>query len=81
MLRRFRQTMKWMALFSMAVAATAVLLVARGDNGTHIHMLIATALGAALSVLLAGALMSLVFLSSSSGHDDEASRFEEEEDN
>jgi len=80
MLRRFRQTMKWMALFSMAVAATAVLLVARGDNGTHIHMLIATALGAGLSVLLAGALMSLVFLSSSSGHDDEASRFEEEED-
>jgi len=80
MLRRFRQSMKWMALFSMAVAATAVLLVARGDNGTHIHMLIATALGAGLSVLLAGALMSLVFLSSSSGHDDEASRFEEEED-
>jgi hypothetical protein len=81
MLRRFRRIMKWMALFSMAVAATAVLLVARGDNGAHIHMLIATALGAGLSVLLAGALMSLVFLSSSSGHDDEANRFEEEQDN
>ena len=81
MLRRFRRIMKWMALFSIAVAATAVLLVARGDDGAHIHMLIATALGAGLSVLLAGALMSLVFLSSSSGHDDEASRFEEEEDN
>ena len=79
MLRRFRRIMKWMALFSMAVAAIAVLLVARGDNGTHIHMLIATALGAGLSVLLAGALMSLVFLSSSSGHDDEANRFEEED--
>jgi hypothetical protein len=81
MLRRFRRIMKWMALFSMAVAAIAVLLVARGDNGTHIHMLIATALGAGLSVLLAGALMSLVFLSSSSGHDDEVSRFKEEQDN
>jgi hypothetical protein len=81
MLRRFRRIMKWMALFSMAVAAIAVLLVARGDNGGHIHMLIATALGAGLSVLLAGALMSLVFLSSSSGHDDEASRFEEDRDN
>ena len=57
MLRRFRRIMKWMALFSMAVAATAVLLVARGDDGAHIHMLIATALGAGLSVLLAGALM------------------------
>ena len=80
-LRRFRRIMKWMALFSIAVAAIAVLLVARGDNGTHVHMLIATALGAGLSVLLAGALMSLVFLSSSSGHDDEANRFEKEEDN
>ncbi len=81
MLRRFRRIMKWMALFSMAVAATAVLLVARGDDGAHIHILIATALGAGLSVLLAGALMSLVFLSSSSRHDDEANRFEEEQDN
>ena len=78
-LRRFRRIMKWMALFSITVAAIAVLLVVRGDHGTHIHMLIATALGAGLSVLLAGALMSLVFLSSSSGHDDEANRFEEEE--
>jgi hypothetical protein len=80
MLRRFRRIMKWMALFSIAIAAIAVLLVARGDNGFHIHMLIATALGAGLSVLLAGALMSLVFLSSSSGHDDEANRFEEEQE-
>jgi hypothetical protein len=80
-LRRFRRIMKWMALFSITVAAIAVLLVARGDKGIHVHMLIATALGAGLSVLLAGALMSLVFLSSSSGHDDEANRFEEEQDN
>ena len=80
-LRRFRRIMKWMALFSITVAAIAVLLVARGDNGPHVHVLSATALGAGLSVLLAGALMSLVFLSSSSGHDDEANRFEEEQDN
>jgi hypothetical protein len=78
-LQRFRRIMKWMALFSIIVAAIAVLLVARGDNGVHIHMLIATALGAGLSVLLAGALMSLVFLSAKSGHDDEANRFEEDE--
>ena len=80
-LRRFRRIMKWVALFSIAIAAIAVLLVVRGDKGIHVHMLIATALGAGLSVLLAGALMSLVFLSSSGGHDDEASRFEEEQDN
>jgi len=69
--------MRWVALFSIVIAAIAVLLVARGDTGTHIHMMIATALGAGLSVLLAGALMSLVFLSASSGHE-QVSQFEED---
>ena len=79
-LRKFRRIMRWMAVFAMAVAALAVFLVARGDEGVHIHMLIATALGAGFSVLLAGALMSLVFLSASSGHDDEVSRVEEDQE-
>ena len=61
-----------MALLAIVVAAIAVLLVARGDEGVHIHMLIATALGAGLTVLLGAALMTLTFLSSSSGHDDQA---------
>ena len=44
-------------------------------------MLIATALGCGLTVLLGTALMSLVFLSNSSGHDAEAGRsIEKEED-
>jgi len=77
-LQRFRRAMKWLALFSIAVALAAVLLVARGDDGVHVHMLIATALGAGLSVLLAGALMSLAFLSARGGHDEPAERFEEE---
>jgi Na+/proline symporter len=70
--------MKWLAFFAIAVAAIAVLLVARGDTGVHVHMMIATALGAGLSVLLAGALMSLMFLSADSGHDEQASQFEED---
>ena len=64
--------MKWMALLSIAVATVAVLLVASGDDGVHVHMLVATALGAGLTVLLASALMTLAFLSSSSGHDEQA---------
>jgi uncharacterized membrane protein len=72
MLVRFRRIMTWMALFAIVIAAIAVLLVARGDEGVHIHMLIATALGVGLTILLAAALMTLVFLSSSSGHDDQA---------
>lgn len=79
-LQKFRRIMKWMALFSVVVAGIAVLLVIRGEKGAHIHMMIATALGAGLSVLLAGALMSLVFLSSDSGYDEAANRFEEDED-
>lgn len=75
MLRRFRRIMAWMAAFAIVIAAIAVLLVARGDEGFHIHMLIATALGVGVTVLLATALMTLVFLSSSSGHDDAASGF------
>lgn len=74
MLRRFRRIMTWMALFSIVIAAIAVLLVARGDEGFHPQMMIATALGVGLTVLLGTALMTLVFLSSSSGHDDAASR-------
>jgi hypothetical protein len=72
--------MKWAALLSIVVAATAVVLVARGDSGVHIHMLIATALGTGLTVMLGTGLMLLVFLSASSGHDDQASRFDEFED-
>ena len=80
MIQRFLRIMKYMALFSIVVAALAVFLVAQGDEGIHIHMLIATALGVGLTVLLAGALMSLVFLSSSSGHDDQARGSGREED-
>jgi hypothetical protein len=72
LLARFTRIMKWMALMSILVAVIAVLLVASGDSGIHLHMMIATALGAGLTVLLAGALMTLAFLSSSSGHDDQA---------
>jgi len=79
MLRRFKRAMKWMALLSVAVASIAVILVAQGDSGVHIHMLIATALGAGLTVMLGTALMLLTFLSASSGHDDEASGPKEKE--
>ncbi len=78
--RRFRRIMRLMALFSIVIAGIAVLLVARGEQGTHVHMLIATALGVGLSVLLATALMTLAFLSASSGHDEQARRHQEEQE-
>ncbi|QNM81937.1 hypothetical protein H8M03_07780 [Sphingomonas sabuli] len=80
LLRRFRRAMKWLALLSIVIAAIAVLLVARGDDGVHIHMLIATALGVGLTVLLGTGLMVLSFLSSSSGHDDAAGQSQHKDD-
>lgn len=77
MLRRFRRIMRLMALLAIVVAAIAVILVARGDEGVHIHMLIATALGVGLTVLLGTGLMSLTFLSASSGHDEQVTHHEE----
>lgn len=78
LIRRFWRIMRLMALLSIVVAGIAVVLVARGDDSLHIHMLIATALMAAGCVLVAGALMSLVFLSASSGHDEQARRSDED---
>jgi hypothetical protein len=80
-LRRFWRIFRLLALLSILIAAIAVLLVMRGEDRPHIHMMIATALGIGLTVLLGTALMTLVFLSSSSGHDDQANpRIHDESD-
>ena len=70
--QRFVHIMRVAAAFSIVIAVLAVALVARGQSELHVHMLIATALGIGLTVLLGTALMTLVFLSNSSGHDADA---------
>jgi hypothetical protein len=70
--RRFWRIFRLLVPFAIVVAAIAVLFVARGDSGFHVHMLIATGLGIGLTVLVGTGLMTLVFLSSSSGHDEAA---------
>ena len=79
--RQFLKIMRWGALFSFAVAGLAVALVSRGDETVHIHMLIATALGVGLSVLLGIALMSLVFLSNRMGQDADAANHSQKDEN
>src|SRR5438045_6472127 len=79
--RQFFKIMRWGALFSLAVAAIAVVLVAQGDDTLHIHMLIATGLGVGLSVLLGIALMTLVFLSNRMGQDADAARHIQKDQN
>ena len=70
--RRFWRVLRVLVPLSLVVAAIAVLVVARGGGADHIHMLVATGIGIFMMTLVGTALMSLVFLSASSGHDDAA---------
>ena len=79
-MRRFWRIFRLLALLSIVIAALAVYLVARGDPTSHVHRLIATALGIGLTVLVGTGLMTLVFISNSSGHDETAARGAEEND-
>lgn len=81
LMQRFLRMMKWLALFSLGIAAIAVLLVTYGEETRDWNVLVATGLGVFFTVLLGTGLMMLTFLSSRSGHDEEAgrSRLEENE--
>lgn len=79
--QQFLRIMRWAAFFSIAVASLAVALVAQGDSEVRVHMLIATALGVGLSVMLGIALMALVFLSNRLGQDERAADHRQKEDN
>lgn len=70
--RRFWRIFRLLVVLSIAIAAIAVILVTRGDGPVSIHLIIATALGIGLTVLVGTSLMTLVFLSAESGHDEAA---------
>jgi hypothetical protein len=78
-MRRFWRIFRLLALLSIVIAAIAVVLVTRGAGEVHASLIIATALGIGLTVLLGTGLMALMFVSSSSGHDDAAGGSHEEE--
>tara|TARA_B100000678_G_C17941711_1_gene395595 strand:- start:54 stop:371 length:318 start_codon:yes stop_codon:yes gene_type:complete len=77
---RYRRILKWMTLFSLAVAIGAVAVLWWWLGAMRLHLAIATGLGVGLSILLAAALMGLMFLSSGSGHDDVVDRFNRDPD-
>ena len=79
-MRRFWRIFRLLALLSIVIAAIGVLLVTRGTGEIHASLIIATALGIGLTVLLGSGLMVLMFLSSSSGHDEEVAKTHEEND-
>lgn len=71
---RFRRILGWMAVLALACALGALVVLYLWVGRMPLHMGIATFLGMFGTVLMGGALMGLVFLSSGSGHDERVDR-------
>ncbi|HKT85050.1 MAG TPA: hypothetical protein VJQ77_03065 [Novosphingobium sp.] len=67
---RFRRIMRWMMATTVALVIVALSVLYRSNGMVSVHLYIATALGIGFTMLLASALMGLVFLSSGTGLDD-----------
>jgi len=68
--RRYRRLMAWMILASLGATIGCLVFLSKLIGDIPIHMMIATSAGVFASVLLASALMGLVFLSSGSANDE-----------
>lgn len=68
--RRFRRLMAFMAGVATLAVGGSLWALQRDGVVLHLQFVIAMGLGITVSLLLAGALMGLVFLSANSGHDD-----------
>ena len=79
-MQRFLKIFRLLALLSIVIAALAVALVVQGAGEVHASLIIATALGVGLTVLLGTGLMALMFISADSGHDEQAARTHKEDD-
>ena len=76
---RYRQLMSWMVIAAIVAVLVALLYLKRGGGALPASMVIATIAGVSLSVLLGAGLMGLVFVSNSSGHDDEVAGEDDDE--
>ena len=72
--KRYRAIMRWMVLLSVVTVLLSLIYLKSSGQPVPIHMMIATAAGVGLTVLVGTGLMGLLFVSNRSGHDDEANR-------
>ncbi len=77
---RYRRLMRWMMLVTLTLVIGSLVVLYRENGMVSIHLYIASALGIALVMLLASALMGLVFLSHGTGHDNSVAEPDEEEE-
>jgi len=66
--------MRWMALLALVCVLLSLIYLKSFGDPVPIHMAIATIAGVGLTVLVGAGLMGLIFLSNRTGHDEEASR-------
>ncbi|HEX9807022.1 MAG TPA: hypothetical protein VGA34_09015 [Alteraurantiacibacter sp.] len=67
---RYRRIMRVIGAITAAVVLAAMAAIFLLVENVSVHFYIATALGIGFTMLLGGALMGLVFLSSGTGHDE-----------
>lgn len=67
---RFRRIMAWMMTINVGLVVGSMLVLYRSNGMVSVHLYIAAALGIGFTMLLASALMGLMFLSSGTGHDE-----------
>lgn len=73
---RFRAIMAWMTLAAAIAAAAAIVALAYALGPLPLVTMLAVLGGVGGSVMMAGALMGLVFLSSGTGHDEDVERID-----
>jgi hypothetical protein len=71
---RFRSLMAWMTLAAALCVAAAIATMAHVQGPLQLVTMLAIIGGVGGSVMLAAALMGLVFLSSGTGHDEDVDR-------
>ncbi|WP_439534577.1 hypothetical protein [Polymorphobacter sp.] len=69
---RFRRLLAWSAGIGLAAGIGAILWLIANGTRMSLHLALALGGGIFLSLLLAGALMGLLFVSNRIGHDQEA---------
>lgn len=67
---RYRRILGWMAAIAFVLAAGAVAILWWTLDEFTIHVALATFAGVFFTILMAAALMGLIFLSSGTGHDE-----------
>ena len=69
---RYKRMMRWMVLVAAVTVALSLLYLKSSGAPLPLHLVVATIAGVGLTILVGTGLMGLIFLSHRSGHDEDA---------